>query len=432
MIERIYSKNYRAFEDLDLEFSKINLFLGPNNSGKSSILSLINLLSQTLISSDHSVPLLLRGAKEDLGTFRDLIFDHDVNKELIIGVKSKQATIFGLRRTKDPFIEGIIELTFGFRPKRHEIELRKINVISPNYDINMNFEKAKTSNNYYLTYLRDGVITSTNKRKIDYLDHFLPYLQFYGTHSTNNVLREFYSRFVKELKSIEFIGPFREPPQRTYLFSGENPGSVGVRGERAIDIMTMDYLRQTGDEKRNIVNKISDWYKSCEISERLSIKTLSDRHFEVVLSHIGSKSKENIADVGYGCSQVLPILVAGHNLDRGDILIVQEPEIHLHPKAQAELGTFFFDLYKKGIQTFIETHSEHLLLRIQAHIADKESKLDPEDVRIFYVYTEDGKKKIKRIKIKEDGFFEDKWPKGFFPERYIEAKKIAIGSLQPR
>ena len=67
MIERIYTENYRAFENLDIDLSKINLFFGPNNSGKSSILSIINVLTQTLNSSDQTVPLLLRGTKEDLG-----------------------------------------------------------------------------------------------------------------------------------------------------------------------------------------------------------------------------------------------------------------------------------------------------------------------------------------------------------------------------
>lgn len=268
--------------------------------------------------------------------------------------------------------------------------------------------------------------------------HYLPYFirirpsgrpKNVDFHTTYRILSRFNSIVGEEIKSIEFIGPFREPPRRTYLFSGESPESVGVRGERAVDIVTMDYLKQTGKEKKDLINKISNWYKLCGISEKLKIRSLSDRHYEIVLSHIKSKTEESLADVGFGCSQVLPVLVAGYNSENGDILAVQEPEIHLHPKAQAELGSFFYELSKKGVQSIIETHSEHLMLRIQAHIADKNSDLRPEDVCVYYVYAENGIRNIKKIELKDDGFFKDKWPDGFFPERYMEVKKIAKGSM---
>ena len=89
MIKRLYIKNYRAFEEVDLEFSKINLFFGPNNSGKSSLLSSLNLLSQTLQSPDKDVPLLLNGTKEELGTFRDVVFNNEVNRNITIGIESE-------------------------------------------------------------------------------------------------------------------------------------------------------------------------------------------------------------------------------------------------------------------------------------------------------------------------------------------------------
>jgi predicted ATPase len=242
-----------------------------------------------------------------------------------------------------------------------------------------------------------------------------------------HISRLFYFNFIEEMKKIEFVGPFRVPPSRTYLFSGEGPDSVGVHGERAIDIMTIDNLKRSKD-KRDIVKKTSEWFKKCGISDELGINPLTDRHFEVFLSQMGLK--ENIADTGYGCSQVLPILVAGYNLKEGDILVVQEPEIHLHPRAQAELGTFFYELSKQGIQTMIETHSEHMLLRLQAHIADKKSNLKPEDINVYYIYVDDDKRIIRKLELKNDGFFKYDWPQGFFPERYNEAKKIAKASLE--
>lgn len=439
MIERIYAKNYRAFEKIDIPLTKINLFFGPNNSGKSSIMSLINLLSQTLSSSDHIVPLLLRGGKEDLGTYRDLIYENKVKKSLTIGIEVCPKPIYrfqNLGRKEKKQIKGSIELKYQYKPNRHEIVLSKIKSYIPNENVKLTLNKQENGKNYRIAeFIIDNEKSQINKR-ITIFEHFFP--SIWDLDSSSHIrddhmqrvshLRFFYYEFAQELKNIEFIGPFREPPSRTYLFSGESPDSVGVHGERTVDIMTIDYLKH-GKEKRDIVKKASDWFNGCGISDELKVHRLTDRHFEIVLSQKGLY--ENMADTGYGCSQVLPILVAGYNLDEGDIFLVQEPEIHLHPRAQAELGTFFYQLSNKGIQTILETHSEHMLLRLQAHVADKNCKLKPEDINIYYVYVnEDGERNIKKLNLKPDGFFEDDWPQGFFPERYNEAKKIAKASLR--
>ena len=433
MIERLYAENYRAFPKLDIELSKINLFFGPNNSGKSSIISIINLLSQTEKSPDDKVPLLLRGTKEDLGTFRDLVHNHDLKKTVTIGIQYKPTYSYYPQRFKDYRV--FIKLKFDYRPKRHEIVLNNIiiNFLQQKIVLNIERSKAYNSDTYYLTQIQEkGKDLLKTKKRVEFFDHFIP--SFFSDLMPNRDLpqfiRNFSMYFANEFKAIEFIGPFREPPLRTYMFSGDYPDTVGVRGERAIDILMMDHMRQKGKMKKNLVKKVSEWFKQCEISEHIRINPISDRHFEVVLSHKDSSTEENLADVGYGCSQVLPILVSGYNLRNGNTLVVQEPEIHLHPKAQAELGTFLYNLSKRNIQTIIETHSEHLLLRLQTHVANSESELSPEDIKIFYVSFENGKREITEIQLNKEGYFAKDWPKGFFPERYNEAKKIASKKLE--
>ncbi len=178
------------------------------------------------------------------------------------------------------------------------------------------------------------------------------------------------------------------------------------------------------------MNNVSNWLNQCDISSDVEVVPLTDRHYEIRLSNSGTGESENLADVGFGCSQILPILIAGFNLKKRQILIVEQPEIHLHPKAQAKLGSFFCDLSKRNIQTFIETHSEHLLLRIQSHIASGD--LDPEDVKVYYVFAnkETDRKEVEEIKLNKNGTFLTEWPEGFFPERLVEVKKIAKASLK--
>src|SRR3569623_479299 len=117
-------------------------------------------------------------------------------------------------------------------------------------------------------------------------------------------------------------------------------------------------MRRGGKTKGN-PGKVVDWLSAAGIASDVRIDPLSDRYYEIHIQHPVTKEYENYADVGYGNSQVIPVLVAGYGLDSNDTLLVEEPEIHLHPKAQAELGNFFVELLEKGVQSIVETHSEH-------------------------------------------------------------------------
>ena len=149
-----------------------------------------------------------------------------------------------------------------------------------------------------------------------------------------------------------------------------------------------------------------------------------------MVENIDTGEAENLADAGFGCSQILPILVAGLNCEPGSLLIIQQPEIHLHPKAQAELGSFLYMVAKKGVQLIVETHSEQLLLRLQSHIAAGDLGL--EDICVYCTdYDQNNNNKILRnLPIGEDGIFTKEWPRGFFPERLEEAKRLAKLSLR--
>jgi predicted ATPase len=231
-----------------------------------------------------------------------------------------------------------------------------------------------------------------------------------------------------ELQNIEFIGPFRKNPERIYPFSGETPSSVGVHGDDAVSILVSDEFLQR-QHKQNLVQKISQWFQKSGIARAVKIVPISERHFEVRLTHFDTSENENIADAGYGCSQILPILVAGFYRAKQNTLIIAQPEIHLHPRAEAEVGSFLCEVARRNIQLFVETHGVHLILRLQSHVASGE--LSPDDINVFCVYSDrkENKKHCRRIPIGKDGFFKEEWPTGFFPERLEEAKRLARFSL---
>jgi predicted ATPase len=103
--------------------------------------------------------------------------------------------------------------------------------------------------------------------------------------------------------------------------------------------------------------------------------------------------------------------------------VVQEPEIHLHPNAQASLASFFVSLFQQTGQLFIETHSDALVLRIARHVALKE--LNPKDVAVFFFTNTSEGKIVEQLTITDRGTFAPPWPGGFFPQREVETLGLA-------
>lgn len=229
------------------------------------------------------------------------------------------------------------------------------------------------------------------------------------------------------IQRIEYIGAMRLSPSRTYLFTGEKRNRVGSNGDYATHILAMDSARG-GSKSQNIKDNVVAWLRKAGIASDLGIEIISDRHFEIRIQHPITREYENYADVGYGNSQIIPILVGGYNLKANSTYLVEQPEIHLHPRAQSELGDFFLDLYNRNIQTIVETHSEHMILRLQQHIA--KGLIPSEDIIFHYIYPQNNEKCIIPLRVDENGYFIDEWPEGFFSEKLEEAKQLSKIRLQ--
>jgi len=445
MITKLYLENFRAFEKLNIPLTKINCFFGPNNSGKSAILSAINILSQTLDSHDRDVPLLLNGKFEDLGTYWDAVFKNNENQNIKIGLEFLEY----MKQHTDESLSARLDVEFHYRKQRREVVINGIEINSPPSQLLLKTRVSLRSNLQLIEYVSPkypNIRLGRSSSGILVTNHFIP--QFSPTFSRRYLFPphrrgtknfddymslewDLYriSRIISDhLSSLEFIGPFRSRPQRTYFFSGEAPSSVGASGEKCIDILASDQSRRKG-KRKNIAQLVSNWLRQSGLAKSIYVFPFTDRHFEIYIDHIHTGEEVNIADAGFGISQILPILVAGYFIPSNSTFIIEEPEIHLHPKAQSEIGTFLYDVSKRDIQIFVETHSEHLLLRLQSHIAAGD--LSPNDVNIFYIYSEEkGRRKIyKLIPIGKYGYFKEEWPQGFFPERIKEAENIAKHSL---
>jgi predicted ATPase len=128
--------------------------------------------------------------------------------------------------------------------------------------------------------------------------------------------------------------------------------------------------------------------------------------------------------MGEGISQLLPVIAGVILTAPGETLLVEQPELHLHPAAQANLGDLFVESVSdlSGPQFIVETHSEHLLLRVRRRIA--EDKLDPRFVSVLYVDKRGSTSKVRPLELNPKGHFVE-WPAGFFEEGYNEALGLA-------
>jgi hypothetical protein len=263
-------------------------------------------------------------------------------------------------------------------------------------------------------------------------------------------------RFVRDfLKNTHFLGPIREIPQRNNSASRKQERARWSSGLGAWDHLEsaepkfIDAVSQwLGDE-----NRLNSGYrlrlkrfKELDLADPLVVKLLTGRAFDeadsdsmIDLSQLPTHSRISIVpvdgsielrphDVGIGISQVVPVIVTA--LDgQGRFVAIEQPELHLHPKLQAELADLFIEAAKGQSENvlLLETHSELIPLRIMRRIREtfeqkrqERQGLTEDDVAIYYVESFKGETVVTRLHLSERGQLLDPWPKGFFEEGFRE------------
>ena len=517
MLHALELENFKAFgERARIPFAPITLIFGENSAGKSTILQALNLLKQTLESRNPTEAPLLPKTENgivDLGSFQEMLFDHDTGRTLsirvgiVIEASDMEFSPVPVSELQPVFRHDQISIELNFsRPSLKEsVGLDQIGIydgksskciskfkpLGKSVSTSMRFDSYspllpltlaeciwltqeaeyweplfkyyKESQESMLQILRarvQNLLKDDSERDLfwigDSLDSLNNLIELF---SSDFDLETFTSKIHKEemnsllgvlifvpvmpgsnytgvqsgisdtnqlaiiagkglrrtLEQLFPMSPIRKLPERSYIFSGTDPDNVGYHGDSLPDI-----LFRTPE----LVEETNKWLKRLEIDYELEVKSIgahSDDFFQVRLIDTRRKEGVNVAlsDVGFGISQLLPFIVQSLVSEKR-IISIEQPEVHVHPKLQADLGDLLAEAIKEPRQNqfIIETHSEHLILRLQRLIRNK--LLEPEDVSVIYVSRGADGAKAERLHLDEEGDFADEWPNGFFLERLRE------------
>ena len=219
-----------------------------------------------------------------------------------------------------------------------------------------------------------------------------------------------FERAFKNLFSrIHHLSPLREPPRHHYIYGGEHPKGVGQYGEQAISALLSGRIQLL-----SIDEQILKWLQRLDLidSYRLQADPDGEKDYEFRLKKYKDGPEVRLTDIGLGVFQILPTLALCYSVPEGSILILEQPEAYLHPKAQGDLVDVFIDVVKnRNIQIILETHSEYLLSRLQRRIAEEE--ISATDTALYFCQVNDGTSEIERLNMDESGNITN-WPQDFF------------------
>jgi hypothetical protein len=350
MLTRLRFKNFKAWQDSgEIRLAPLTVLFGANSAGKTSIPQLLLMLKQTSESPDRQRALQLGDNRTivDLGTYDDAVHNHDTSRPLDIELEwtLPRALDISDPLTQKSYSGTRVDLAVSFgADKRHQpyvqwlrYELRDKDAVV--LDIAM--KRRETGSKYDLESKTYPLVRQVGR------PWPLPEpVRFYGfpdeatAHYQNTAfLSDLVLELERMLKSLFYVGPLREYPKRLYLWSGETPDHVGQRGDRAVEA-----ILAAGDRTFNwkpkqrtkpLAELVAERLRAMHLISDFEVKPLAThrKEYEVLVRTSRKLPAVKLTDVGFGISQVLPVIVEALYVPRRSIVILEQPEIHLHPRA---------------------------------------------------------------------------------------------------
>lgn len=416
MLTQLKLTNFKAWADTgNVVLKPVTMLLGTNSSGKSSLIQSLLLLKQTVQSPDRTVHLNLGGDEvNDLFNFGE--FD-DVLRQGATAPRQFSLN-FSFQagpdaRVKTGSFSGIYGQTASGGVAMHEVQLGTDGRV---------FKAVRRGKGAYsLLVDQDSKPKGKGRHFAPERSIALPADAIALLEQDGALVEDLSLAIRRELEGIVYLGPLRRKPERDYVWNKSTPGNVGSDGHRAVDVLLASALSK-GEGQNQVIRGVSEWLARMKVADSLELRQLGrSTRYEVVVHRDGVAS--NLRDVGIGVSQVLPVLVVAHFAPAGSTVLLEEPEIHLHPLAQSVLADLFVEIsQQRGVQFIVETHSEHLFRRMQTLIAKESTTLD--DAAMYFVEKSNAGSHLRKLDLDVYGRVLN-WPEGFFGDALGETREQA-------
>jgi hypothetical protein len=468
MLDTLRFQNFKSWRDTgDIRIAPITGFFGTNSSGKSSILQFLLMLKQTVESNDQQQVLNFGSDRTyvDLGTSYDILHQPieqqpqviefaigwhlsktEANPTLptravimesggrikVIPITASYDNPYAMPMIGDPITGFKFEAAIAFsldeiKPQQFSYHYQAMDYWS---QVGMSLMSNAPARSYQL--IQSGVPAQITQKRDQHELHAPT--KFYGFpgearlhFQSGDFLQTLSLSLEQVFRQIYYLGPLRDFPKRSYTWSGEKPQDVGRRGELTISALLAAQKREMGIEA-----KIARWLKKLGLVHDFIVRPIAPhrRDYEVRLVSRPNAKPVLITDVGFGVSQILPVLVLCYYAPPGSTVILEQPEIHLHPSVQAGLADVFVEVAReRNLQIIVESHSEHLLRRLQRRIAEAELITHEETALYFCDMDDTGASQLTPLALDEFGNINN-WPVGFFGDEMGDLVAMSEAAIQ--
>lgn len=433
-ISSLYVCGFKSlFEGSSIEVRPLTILAGANSSGKSSIMQPLLMMKQTLEATYDPGALLIDGPHVRFTSVEQFLSKRDRKPvdEFEIGLDIKGE-------------KGIHSVSEIFRKDAKKgIEIVEARYKSEDLSVSLRPEMTHEDIISAAPYCR-ALLKSFKRDDIErgfelrvkpmrcFLEAGLSIVEKYKTDSTFFAPFIFNSElFESHIRRLIHVPALRGNPERTYKTT-----AIGTKFSGTFENYVASVINHWQVSKDPRLRELGRLLEMLGLTWKVHTKQIDDTRVELRVGRLPAKKMArdlvNIADVGFGVSQSLPVLVALLAAEAGQLVYIEQPEIHLHPRAQTAMAQVLADAANRGIRVVVETHSELLLLGVQTLVA--EGKLSPEIVKLhWFERQEDGTTKINSADLDEAGAFGD-WPEDFadteleMQSRYLDAVESRLGT----
>jgi predicted ATPase len=409
-ITRISVRGFKSLaEECSIQIRPLTILAGANSSGKSSIMQPLLLLKQTLECPYDPGPLLLDGPNVRFTSpdqfLSGTVLTNFVRDRFQVTVNTLPSAYVAetFRKKTDTEIE-LIESIYDLDDKqcrlrpgmRHEEVATQIGRLGGAYETLARVGpweiQWEVSCDRCFLYATDYIITNGQKSAT-----------IFGPVTTA-------SRFAAQIKNLIHVPALRGNPVRSYRKAAVGPDFPGTFENYVASVI--NHWQRTKDAR---LEELGGNLKNLGLTWKVEATELDATRVELRVGRcLQSEADDmvNIADVGFGVSQVLPVLVALLVAEPGQMVYLEQPELHLHPKARVALAGILADAAKRGVRVVAETHSALLLLAVQTLVA--KGSISPENVILhWFKRGDDGVTKVTSAELDEAGAFGEDWPEDF-------------------